>query len=402
MELLAPAGNREKLNTAFHFGADAAYVGGSGFSLRASAEGFDSDGLFSAIEYAHSLNKKLFVATNIFASNRDFGALKEYFEFLAWAKADAAIVTDLGALALAKKTVPLLPIHVSTQANVTNGYAAKAYADMGVNRIVLAREVTIDEIAEIRAMLPQSVELECFVHGAMCVSYSGRCLLSNYLSGRDGNRGDCVQACRWSYKFVESGSVGEPLELVEDAHGSYILNSRDLNMLAHLDKLIDAGVYSFKIEGRMKTAYYVANTVNAYRRALDAYCAPSKGIELSALAAELYKSGNRGYTTGFYFGKTDAEVSSAGSQSEGDYDFVAMVLGYNPKKGLLVEQRNRFRTGEKLEILSADNYFNDIITVTDMFSEDGERVEDAKLVQQKLYIGTDKALREYDILRRKK
>lgn len=401
MELLAPAGNREKLNTAFHFGADAAYVGGSGFSLRASAENFDSDGLNSAVLYAHSLNKKLFVATNIFAFNRDFGALREYFEFLSFIKADAVIITDPGVLALVRKTVPSLPVHVSTQANVTNGYAAKFYADLGVKRIVLARELTVDEIREIRGMLPETVELECFVHGAMCISYSGRCLLSNYLSGRDSNRGECVQACRWSYKLTEAGRAGAPLELTEDARGSYILNSRDLNMLGHLDKLIKAGVYSFKIEGRMKTPYYVANVVNAYRRALDAFNS-SDISPIKALEAELFKSSNRGYTTGFYFGKNNAEVSIDNSQSDGEYEFVAKVLGYDFEKGLLVEQRNRFKVGETLEILSSDEHFNDTIKINEMYSLDGGPIEDAKFVQQRLFIKTDKRLMEYDILRRKK
>lgn len=401
MELLAPAGNVEKLNTAIHFGADAVYIGGRNFSLRAYSDNFDNDELKYAVEYAHSNNRKVYVTVNIFPANRDFGSLEDYIKYLAEINVNGLIVTDPGVIDLAMRIAPSLQLHLSTQANTTNGYAAKFWADIGVKRIVLAREVSLDEIKEIRDMLPASVELECFVHGAMCISYSGRCLLSNYLSNRSSNRGECVQACRWNYKLTEVSREGEPLEIAEDERGSYIMNSRDLNMLEHLDKLIAAGVYSFKIEGRMKTPYYVANVVNAYRRALDKINNVAN-YNIDMLKYELEKSSNRTFSTGFYFSKQDANVSLDNSQSQGDYEFIAQVKGYEKGKGLIVEQRNRFKIGDKLEILSSNNHFNDIITVTDMYTLDGERLEDAKIVQQQIIIKTDKILAEYDLLRRKK
>ncbi|NCA67897.1 MAG: U32 family peptidase [Clostridia bacterium] len=402
MELLAPAGNREKLNTAFHFGADAVYIGGSSFSLRAYADNFDAEGLRGAVEYAHSLNRKAYITVNIYPANRDFGELKEYLKYIESINADGAIVTDAGVITLAQSVAPALPLHLSTQANTTNGYTARFWAERGIKRIVLARELSIDEIKEIRDMLPPSVELECFVHGAMCISYSGRCLLSNYLAERDSNRGECVQACRWSYKLTEASRDGAPLEMFEDERGTYIMNSRDLNMLAHIDKLINAGVHSFKIEGRMKTTYYVANVINAYRRALDAYKSAPSGYNAVEFDKELYKCSNRGYTTGFYLGKNSANVALDNSQSAGDYDFIASVKGYDEEKGLLVEQRNRFKIGDELEILSANAYFNDIITITGIKTTAGESIEDAKGVQQLLYLKTDKRLSEFDLLRRKK
>lgn len=388
IELLAPAGNRSKLNTAFHFGADAVYVGGMEYSLRAYADNFNYDTLSLAVVYAHSLNKKVYVAINIFPKDSDYGKIEEFIQYLEIIKVDGIIISDLGLVSLASRYS--IPIHISTQANTTNGHTARVYQDMGVSRIVLAREVSIDEIKTIRDMV--SLELEVFVHGAMCVSYSGRCLLSNYLSDRDSNRGECVQACRWEY-LIREKSRGNELTITEDDRGTYIMNSRDLNMINHLDKFVDAGVNSFKIEGRMKSQYYVGNVVNAYRRVID-----NNYISSEELQAELIKNSHRGYTTGFYLGEYDRQDRSS-SQSEGSYDFVAEVIGNNDK-GIIIEQRNRFNKGEKLEILSNNDSFNKSIIIDRMYDTCGNIIDDAKLVQQKLVIETEYKLNKYDILRK--
>lgn len=400
VELLAPAGNREKLNTAFHFGTDAVYVGGREFGLRAYADNFDEDGLKEAVDYAHSLKKRVYVTANIFASNKDFPRLSEYFKYLYEIGADAVIITDAGAIELCKKVAPELEIHLSTQANTTNGYTAKFWAEQGVKRIVLAREMSLDEIKETRDIVGDKTELEVFVHGAMCISYSGRCLLSSYLTDRNSNRGECVQACRWEYALAEKSRTGNPLTICEDTRGTYILNSKDLNMLGYIDKLAEVGVDCFKIEGRMKSEYYVGSVVNAYRRAIDLYYKNPTGFSLpDELIDELNKTGNRGYTTGLYFGDKD-NVSYTGKPTT-DYSFIAAVLGYDEdKKTIIIEQRNRFKVGDELEILSDGENFNKRIVINNMFNEKGEPVYDAKLVQQKLLIQSDLRLNRYDILRK--
>ena len=290
-------------------------------------------------------------------------------------------------------------MHLSTQASTTNSYSVEFWRDLGVKRIVLAREVSLDNVKKIKDRLGDTVELEGFVHGAMCMSYSGRCLLSNYLVGRGANRGECVQACRWEYAIHEVKRPNKPLILEEDERGSYILNSRDLKMMEHLDKMIDAGLDSLKIEGRMKTAYYVGTVVNAYRRAIDALYRGDKIDE--DLVRELDKAGHRSYTTGFYLGDSD-NICLESSQPVQDYEFSAYVLGYDEdKKAIVVEQRNRFLKGERLQILSPDDSFNKEIEIPDMFDESGEIVTDAKRVQQKLYIPCEYKLNLGDILRKK-
>ena len=390
VELLAPAGNRNKLNTAFHFGADAVYVGGLLFSLRAFADNFDNEGLADAIKYAHSIGKKVYVAVNIFPYNNDFVKIDEYFKFLESVNADAVIVSDLGVLKLASRYK--LPVHISTQANTTNGYSAKVYEELGANRIVLAREVSLDDIKKIRDMV--SIDLEIFVHGAMCISYSGRCLLSNYLSDRNSNKGECVQACRWEYLIKEKHRDDSYLTMVEDNRGTYILNSKDLNMLSYIKNLVDAGASSFKIEGRMKSGYYVGNVVNTYRRLID-----SNYVVTDELSNELLKNSHRGYTTGFYLGEKDRQDRYS-SQSEGTHDFVAEVIE-SREGGILVEQRNRFRAGDTLEILSNNQFFNKQIFIDKMYDKYGNIIDDAKLVQQEIFIPTEFKLNRYDILRKK-
>ena len=403
IELLAPAGDLNKLKTAIHFGADAVYVGGSAFSLRANAKNFGEEELLEAVKYVHDAGKKIYVAVNIFAFNDDFDELKKYFIFLQKANVDAVIISDPGVICVCKEVAPGLEIHLSTQANTTNKYAAKFWADNGVKRVVLARETKLEDIKGIREYLPDDVEIEAFVHGAMCISYSGRCLLSNALTGRSSNRGDCVQACRWEFEFYEKNRKGSPLTIGEDGRGTYIMNSKDLNMIEHIDKLIEAGVYSFKVEGRMKSPYYVASVINAYRKAIDLYYKDPKNYKPSqALIDELFKNSHRDYTTGFYFGEKDS-VCLETSQPKCDYEFIAEVRGYDEEKGmLLVEMRNRFQKGDVLEVLSNnDEYWNKQLKIEEMYDEKGNPIDDAKLVQQKIYIKTDMKLTERDILRKR-
>ena len=376
IELLAPAGDLNKLKTALHFGADAVYCGGNIFSLRANAKNFTEDELIEAVKYTHERNKKIYVAANIFAFNNDFDALGKYFQFLQKIGVDAVLVSDPGVLCCLKENAPKMEIHLSTQANTTNKYAAKFWVEQGVKRIVLARETSIEDIKEIRSFLPESVELEAFVHGAMCISYSGRCLLSNALTGRSSNRGDCVQACRWEYEIVEKNRKGKPLTIGEEERGTYILNSKDLNMIEHIDKLAQAGVYSFKVEGRMKSVYYVASVINAYRKAFEIYKNnPNDYKPSQMLIDELYKNSHRDYTTGFFFGEKDS-VCLESAQPKCDYEFSAEVIDYNKeKKMLFVEMRNRFKKGDVLEILSNnDKYWNKQIQIDEIYDEKGNLI----------------------------
>lgn len=403
IEILAPAGNMEKLKTAFYFGADACYFAGTKLGLRAYAGNFNDDELKSSIEYAHSLNKKCYITINVIAHNPDFENLKEYILYLKEIGADALIVADVGIIKFIKEVCPTMAIHVSTQANITNKYSAKFFADLGVTRLILARELSLKEIKEIRDFIPKEIEIETFVHGAMCISYSGRCLLSNYFTGRDSNHGECVQACRWNYSLCEKNREGEYFDITEDERGTYILNSKDLCLIEHLDKLVDAGITSFKIEGRMKSPFYVATVVNAYRRAFEVlknakennipYVCPKD------LVTELENTSHRRYTTGFYFGANDKEYIKDSMPIQNS-EFMAKVLKDSSDGKVLIEQRNRFKVGDTLEVLSPTNNFNKKIVITKMENEKGEDVIDAKAVQEKLYLYTDLQLSEGDILRK--
>ena len=388
LELLAPAGNFEKLKTALRFGADAVYLGGKSFSLRSFSDNFTDEELKAAAEYVHARGKKMYVTVNIFAKNSDFAQLEKTFRFLQEIGADAALVTDAGVFALARKVAPNLPLHISTQANTTNAYAARFWQEAGAERVVLARELSLQEIAQIRDHCP-GLELEAFVHGAMCISYSGRCLLSNYLAHRDSNRGACVQACRWKFDLRARREEGGGLTAEEDERGTYLLNSKDLNMLSHLEEMRRAGVCSFKIEGRMKSSYYLATVVNAYRRVLDKTLSVEEGQE------ELKKVAHRAFTTAYMFGDNAETVNYEDSQESGTREYVADVLADG-----LVQMRNRFRMGDKLEILSPTDTFNRVFTVENMEDEAGAPVQDAKLVMQKLRLSCPYPLREGDILRR--
>ena len=327
VELLAPAGNYEKLKTAFHFGADAVYLGGKQFSLRTFADNFTIDELRSAVEYAHSLGKRAYVTSNIYARNADFVAMKEYFQTLSEIGVDALIVSDPGIVYFAKKYAPSVHIHLSTQANTTNRYAVKFWQEQGVSRVILARELSLNEVREIHEFVPD-MELETFVHGAMCISYSGRCLLSDYLDGRSSNRGACIQPCRWRYEvraLNATNGKSEWLPVEQDEKGTYIFNSKDLNMLSRLHEMEGVGICSFKIEGRMKSAYYLATVINAYRRFMD-------GGELSVSENELLKVAHRDYTQAYADGENAQTVNYSDSQSKGEYTYIADVLGYEDGK----------------------------------------------------------------------
>ena len=400
IELLAPAGNLERLETALHFGADAVYLAYKKFGLRAFADNFDLDELKQAVDYCHAKNKKVYVTINILAHDRDFESLPEFLAELDKIRPDGAIVSDLGVASLIKKIAPHVPLHLSTQANLTNKYAAKEYVDFGFKRLVLARELSLPEVRKIRDFIPDDIEIEAFVHGAMCISYSGRCLLSNFLTGRSGNNGECAQSCRWEY-FMREKSRTDELTMQEDEHGTYILNSKDMNMLEHIDKLVDAGVTSFKIEGRVKTSYYVASVVNAYRRAIDhlekfgrPYVAPGELVE------DLKKPSHRMYCTGFYLGDVQNNECYETSKPKQNYDFIALTLD-STEGGAIVEMRNRFRVGDELEVLSPGAHHNAKIIVERMQNEKGEDIDDALLVKQKVKLFTSVPLQKGDILRRK-
>ena len=394
-ELLAPAGNYAKLQTAFHFGADAVYLGGKQFSLRALSENFTNEQLSQAITLAHALKKKVYVTTNIYARNADFSMLGDYFVALENMGADGVIISDPGLVYLAKKVAPKLCVHISTQANTTNRYAVKFWQEQGVSRVILARELSLREISEIHEFTPD-MELEAFVHGAMCISYSGRCLLSDYLDGRSSNRGACVQSCRWKYEvraLNATNGKSEWLPVEEDGRGTYIFNSKDLNMLSRMRDLENAGISSFKIEGRMKSGYYLATVINAYRRAMD-------GGDMEISERELLAVAHRDYTQAYADGQNAETVNYADSQSKGDFTYIADVLDY--KDGFVyVEMRNRFKMGDRLEALTADENFGKAFIVDEMYDNTGAVCEDAKLVQGVYAIKCPYALKKGDYLRRK-
>ena len=394
-ELLAPAGNFAKLKTAFYFGADAAYLGGKEFSLRSFADNFTREELVRAVEYAHGLGKKVYVTANIYARNGDLAAMEDYFAFLEQAGADAALISDPGVLYAAKKTAPGLPVHISTQANITNKYAVKFWRDMGACRAVLARELSLAEIAEIHDFVPD-MELEAFVHGAMCISYSGRCLLSDYLTGRPSNRGECAQACRWNYSIRKRDDKSDSgwLDMEEDERGAYILNSKDLNMSAYLDKMRQAGVCSFKIEGRMKSEYYLATVINAYRRCMD-------GGYSGVVERELATAAHRDYTTAYALGENHDTVNYSDSQAKGDCDYIGNVAG-TEGDCVLVEMRGRFRKGDVLEVLSPSENFGRSFEVGNVWLPDGSLTDDCKLVQTVYKVECPYKLSAGDILRRRK
>ena len=391
-ELLAPAGNWERFETAVRFGADAVYLGTTAFSLRNMADNFTLEEVEKACAYAHTRGVKVYVTVNAFMRDSELETLPETLTALEKAGADALIINDPSVIRTAKMVIPGMPLHLSTQANTLNSEAALFWHEQGIERIVLARELKLSEIAEMRKRLPPSLELEAFVHGAMCVSYSGRCLLSNYIAGRDSNRGECVQPCRWSYEFRERGSNGEFFTLISEKDGSYILNSRDMCMAEHLDELIDSGIVSLKIEGRMKSILYVATVVNAYRMALD-------GADIKTVLDELNKISHRPYTTGFMLDNSAELMAPSSGDYIQAYRISAVVLEYHPEsKTALVEQRNRFFDGDELSILSPGDVARSF-RVRGISTEDGVSMDSAPHPCERLIIGCDEPLLPGDILR---
>jgi len=398
MELLAPAGDKQKLIMAIEYGADAVYLASTRFGLRTFAGNFDLDELKEAVEYAHERSVKVYVTVNIIPHESDLDDLPEYILYLQKIGVDAVICADLGVISIVRRIAPDLAVHVSTQANITNSESAMVFVNMGVKRLILAREMTLEEIKELRSKIPSEIELEAFAHGAMCISYSGRCLLSNFFTNRDANRGACVQACRWNYEIREINKEQYyPIE--EDSHGTYILNSKDLCMIDHLDKLKAAGVASIKIEGRMKTEYYVANVVNAYRLALN-YLKSNKEYNLPEnIRNEVFKSSHRDYSCGFFFGEPKQSLDT--SLPISTYEFIAVVLEDSVNGKAKVEMRNRFSQNEQLELLSK-NKNNVIINIEKIEDEEGNLLETCRVPKQQVFLYTDQPLKKYEILRRKK
>lgn len=385
-ELLAPAGNIEKGKMALLYGADAIYLGGTHFGLRAFASNFDLPTLQQMVDFAHELKKKVYVTVNIIPHNEDLESLPAYLLELEQIGVDALIISDLGAWYVARQTVPNMPLHVSTQANTCNWAAVEVWKGMGAERVVLARELSLKNIQEIKAKT--GMELEVFIHGAMCISHSGRCLLSNYMAGRDANKGACVQACRWKYNLVEETRPGEFFPVVEDERGTYIFNSKDLCLLDYVPELIQAGVDSFKIEGRMKSMHYVASVVNAYRMAIDAYFADPEHYAMQhTWQDELCKVSHRSYTNGFIEGATskDSQVYSTSSYQQ-THDFVGLTHGYDPlQQRLCIEQRNNIKCGENIEILQPDGQLV-YLTLQDMQNDKGEAIDVAPHPRQLISI----------------
>ncbi|MDD3654929.1 MAG: U32 family peptidase [Desulfotomaculaceae bacterium] len=399
-ELLAPAGDLEKLKIAVLYGADAVYVGGQHFSLRAGAGNFSEAEMGEGVRFAHSKGVRVYVAVNIFAHNKDLSFLPDYFDFIQGLGVDGIIVSDPGITSLVSKLHPGLPVHLSTQANTTNWAAARFWEEMGISRIILSRELSLAEIKEIRQRV--GIELEMFVHGAMCIAYSGRCLLSSYLTGRGANRGDCAQPCRWKYALVEEKRPGEFLPFQEDEKGSYILSSRDLCLIEQLPELIGAGINSFKIEGRMKSIHYVAGVVKAYREALDAY--PSvgkKSFDPAVWLEEISKVSHREYTTGFLFGRPGVEGQHYSSKIyRRSYSFIGLVRGYDSRTGLaVIEQRNRFSVGDEVEFLTPKGSPVQQ-QIKAIYDEEGNALEVAPHPQQIVKIPVDCELATYSMMRK--
>ena len=399
IELLSPAGDFEKLKTAIHFGCDAVYFAGKRFGLRAFSDNFDDDEIIKAIKYAHDHNVKVYITVNILAHNDDFNGLLDYLKFLDQIKADGVIVSDLGIAKLVLDNTDL-ELHVSTQANITNLYSAKVWQNMGAKRLVLARELNLKEIYNIKKELNNDIDIETFIHGAMCISYSGRCLLSNYLTGRDSNKGACAQPCRWNYALGIKDNKDDisyyPIQ--EDNKGTYILNSKDLCLINNIKDLYDAGINSFKIEGRMKSNYYVATITNAYRRAIDDFY-NNKESNFDYIS-ELQKTSNREFTTGFYF-DSDQKTNTLTSKVSQTYMYTAVVLDYLDNNYLLVEHRNKFKLGDTLEVLSPDENFNKTFKVEEILDLNKNKIEEVKKIKEQVYIKCPYKLHKLDILRMK-
>lgn len=377
IELLAPAGNMEKLRMAVLYGADAVYLAGEKFGLRTASDNFTFEEMKEAVDFAHKRGVKVYLTMNIIPHNDDLKDAGSFVERAAATGIDAVIVSDPGMLSIIKRTAPGLGIHVSTQANITNTESVKFWHSVGASRVVLARELSLADIRQIRDNCTEDMELEAFVHGAMCISYSGRCLLSNYMVGRDANMGDCAQPCRWKYHLVEEKRPGEYFPIQEDSRGTFIFNSKDLCMIRHIPELISSGVTSFKIEGRVKSSFYVATVVKAYRDAIDAYYVDNESYTIDEKwFEEISKVSNRDFTTGFFFKKPGPEDHNYKTSSYiRNYDFVGVVKGYdNENKMVIIEQRNRFRLGDTIEVMPPKGQVFEFV-VNEMYDNEGNAIE---------------------------
>lgn len=402
-ELLIPASSLEVLKTAVIYGADAVYIGGEAFGLRAKAKNFSMDDMKEGIAFAHQYGKKVYVTANILAHNTDLEGIEEYFEELKEMAPDALIIADPGVFAIAREKLPDMELHISTQANNTNYRTYLFWHQLGAKRVVSARELSLEEIGQIRSQIPEDMEIESFVHGAMCISYSGRCLLSNYFTGRDANQGACTHPCRWKYAVVEEKRPGEYLPVYENERGTYIFNSKDLCMIEYIPQLFEAGIDSFKIEGRMKTALYVATVARTYRKAMDDY------LEDEALyrnnipwyREEIAKCTYRQFTTGFYFGKPDENTQIYDSNTYiKEYTYLGVTDHIREDGSFLLEQKNKFTIGETIEIMKPDGR-NIEVTVEGIEDEDGVAMDSAPHPKQKLWVTLSQNPDQYDILRRK-
>ncbi|MCF2641071.1 MAG: U32 family peptidase [Lachnospiraceae bacterium] len=402
-ELLVPASSLEVLKIAVVFGADAVYIGGEVFGLRAKAKNFSMEDMKEGIAFAHARGVKVYVTANILAHNEDLEGVREYFEELKEIGPDALIISDPGIFTIAKEICPEIDIHISTQANNTNYGTFLFWQKMGATRVVTARELSLKEIKEIRAKIPDDFEIETFIHGAMCISYSGRCLLSNYFTGRDANQGACTHPCRWKYSVVEEKRPGEYLPVYENERGTYIFNSKDLCMIEHIPEMIEAGIDSFKIEGRMKTALYVATVARTYRKAIDDYLeSPEKYRKnMPWYLDQISNCTYRHFTTGFFFGKPSEEAQIYDNNTyEKEYTYLGIVGEPNDEGLYRIEQRNKFSVGETIEVMrpNGDNIPVSVLRIVD---EEGNDMESAPHPKQVLYIDLGETLQKYDILRRK-
>ena len=402
-ELLIPASSLEVLKIAVIYGADAVYIGGEAFGLRAKAKNFSMEEIREGIAFAHAHDVKVYITANILAHNGDLDGVREYFAELREIKPDALIISDPGVYMIAKEVCPEIERHISTQANNTNYGTYRFWYEQGAKRVVSARELSLAEIKEIRANIPDDLEIETFIHGAMCISYSGRCLLSNYFTGRDANQGACTHPCRWKYAVVEENRPGEYLPVYENERGTYIFNSKDLCMIEHIPELMESGIDSFKIEGRMKTALYVATVARTYRRAIDDYKqSPELYREHMAWYQEQISNCTyRQFTTGFFFGKPSDEAQIYDNNTYvKEYTYLGIVGERNEEGLYRIEQRNKFSVGESIEVMKPDGA-NITVTVQRIVDEEGNDMESAPHPKQVLYIDLGQPLAMYDILRRK-
>ena len=401
VELLVPASNLEVLKTAVIYGADAVYIGGEAYGLRAKAKNFSLDDMRKGIAFAHERGVKVYVTANILAHNYDLDGARTYFKELKEIKPDALIISDPGMFTIAKEECPEIEIHISTQANNTNYMTYLFWHKMGAARVVSARELSLREIKEIRENIPDELEIESFIHGAMCISYSGRCLLSNYFTGRDANHGACTHPCRWKYAVVEEQRPGEYLPVYENERGTYIFNSKDLCMIEYIPEIIDAGINSLKIEGRMKTALYVATVARTYRKALDDFAESEEKYRANMdwYRSEISKCTYRQFTTGFYFGKPDENTQIYDNNTYvNEYIYIGIV-GETDERGFVrIEQRNKFCKGDVIEIMKPDGR-NIPVTVNGIYDEEGNEVESAPHPQQVLWLDLSEKPQQYDLLR---